>query len=301
MWSCLKGVPARPCGYGSAVSLLSIAVLCLGLGATAAHARPAALEVALVPLATTSEGELAESVEGILDFKTELEPLLWNGMDLQPQVRDRAGRLAERIVSELGVPGTVVEDIVVLGSLASYEYDDYSDVDIHVFVRIDDDQRDIDTLRRYITQFNYVNVRKYEGLTFYGYPVEIMVYTGDPSSQIQAGVGMYSIVSGAWLNEPTQNLNSFDEDAIYLDAKRYITLYNEVAAAFNARPVGFDCSRFTSLAAEMRRYRTEGIGLHGIRSTPNLTYRMLRRLNINLPDSLREASNECASINSSLY
>ena len=47
---------------------------------------------------------------------------------------------------------------------------------------------------------------------------------------------------------------------------------------------------------EMRSYRGAGIDKDGTRSTPNLTYRMLRRLNVNLTETTRQLAVECRAI-----
>ena len=74
-----------------------------------------------------------------------------------------------------------------------------------------------------------------------------------------------------------------------------------MASAYAANKKGFDCSRFGDLDHEMSAYRNASFadGL-GSRSTQNLVYRALRRINVAIPSMVDTLEDECTFVNESL-
>ncbi len=73
------------------------------------------------------------AIRAVTTFPTELDPRLWNGTDLKPEVREKSLTVVDRIVRTSGIPGLTVDAVELFGSNASYEYDYASDFGIHVF------------------------------------------------------------------------------------------------------------------------------------------------------------------------
>jgi hypothetical protein len=145
--------------------------------------------------------------------------------------------------------------------------------------------------------------RRQEGhIQFYGVPVEVSFHAERGASyQPQPGVGQYSITEGRWTVMPTQQPNNFDRTQMKADMTGFITKYNDLVSAYQKTPEGFDCSRFGAFDDEMAAYRNSGFteGL-GSRSTQNLVYRALRRLNVSIPDMVDTLQDECTFVNESL-
>ena len=88
----------------------------------------------IAPLADDSQAAVSEAVDAITTFPTELDPRLWNDVALKPEVRDTILGVVDRVVSEADIEGLTVDAVDLFGSNVSYEYDDSSDVGVHVFV-----------------------------------------------------------------------------------------------------------------------------------------------------------------------
>jgi hypothetical protein len=85
------------------------------------------------------------------------------------------------------------------------------------------------------------------------------------------------------------------------DMKKFIGEYNDLADAYAADKKGFTCSRFSDLDSEMSLYRNSGFTEDlGSRSTQNLAYRALRRLNISIPDMVDTVEDECIFVQESI-
>jgi hypothetical protein len=237
---------------------------------------------------------VSAAVGAITTFPTELDPRIWNGDALKPQVREKSLSIVERIMNESGIAGLTVDAVELFGSNASYEYDDTSDFGIHAFVRssalapeaLDDSLRLLN---------DYVERRQEGRITFNGVVVEVTFHSERTENyRPSPGIGQYSLSQGRWIEQPVKQPDNFNRATMATDMKKFIVEYNDLVAAYDADKKGFTCSRFGDLDSEMSVYRNSGFtqGL-GSRSTQNLTYRALRRLNVPITDMVDTLEDEC--------
>ena len=100
---------------------------------------------------------------------------------------------------------------------------------------------------------------------------------------------------------PTQQPDNFDRTQMTADMTKFIAAYNDLVSAYQKAPKGFDCSKFGAIDDELAAYRNTGFteGL-GSRSTQNLVYRALRRLDVSIPDMVDTLQDECTFVNESV-
>jgi hypothetical protein len=85
---------------------------------------------------------LADAVK----FNNTLNPVIWSGQKMKPEVRERLLMIAQDFKEFLGLSDLEVKDITVSGSNAGYTYTPYSDIDLHLVVDIP--QADADDVYR---------------------------------------------------------------------------------------------------------------------------------------------------------
>ena len=252
-----------------------------------------------VPL--VDEGSVATAVDSVTAFPTHLDPRIWTGLQMKADVRDATLRVVDRIVSSTGIDGHTVDSVELFGSNASYEYDDSSDFGVHVFVH--SSSLTPEQLTPVLGLLNDDVERRQEGrVLFYRVPVEVTFHAERTQNyQPQAGIGQYSISEGRWIEMPTQQPDNFDRSQMISDAMVFVGKYNDLASSYATAEKGFACSRFGALDDEMAAYRDSGFssGL-GSRSTQNLTFRALRRLNISIPDMVDTLEDDCTFVNESV-
>ena len=64
-------------------------------------------------------------------FHTELNPALWDGKTMRPEVRDALLKIADDFKTFMGIDDLAIEDITVSGSNAAVSYTPHSDIDLH--------------------------------------------------------------------------------------------------------------------------------------------------------------------------
>ena len=283
----------------SPARLVSAALLALALGAAPTQAQTAT-PTATPALAQISDTALQAVVVQMTTYPDQLKPKLWDNMKLKPAVRERAVMMAQLLFQDIHIPGLKIRDILLLGSNASYEYDAWSDLDVHILVDTTGYQGDRKTLAAYLDTLNDLNETRFN-IRFYGAHVDFAFYPKDIESRLEQGVGVYSLTTGKWLKLPQVNPAYFSREQIFTDSRHYIDAYNALATSFAAQKIGFDCQRFTVLREDLRDYRRKGMIGTGIRSTANITYRLLRRLDFNLLREAEAMAEECSNINASLH
>ena len=246
------------------------------------------------PVADGSDRSVRAAVDAVTSFPTQLDPRLWNGEALKPEIRQKTMQIVDRIVTTSGIPGLTVDSVELFGSNASYEYDDASDFGVHVFTHSADSPAD--KLNRLLKLLNDEVERRQEGrITFNGVPLEVTFHgeRGD-TYRPEHGIGQYSVSQGRWIERPVQQTDRFDRDQMAADMKTYIGKYNQLVSDYSRDPKVFDCSRFGALDDELGAYRNSGFAKgSGSRSTSNLAYRALRRINVNVPAMLDTLGDEC--------
>jgi hypothetical protein len=151
---------------------------------------------------------LADAVK----FNNELNPRIWDGMKMRPEVREKLLTIAADFQQSLGVNGLDVEDITVSGSNAGFTYTPHSDIDLHLVVRMPEDCDEV-----YQELFN---AKKYQyndehDIRIGGYDVELYV---QPSDQPHVSAGVYSVKNNDWIHIPRQIAAQVDVESACADS-----------------------------------------------------------------------------------
>ena len=280
----------------SAIVRLAAAVLVLS-GCTSAPNR----DVEGLASADGSDASVSAAVDAITTFPTELDRRFFTGSDLKPEVREKSLAIVDRVVRDSGIAGLTIDAVELFGSDASYEYDDTSDFGIHAFVRSPD--LTSEALAMSLRLLNDYVERRQEGrIMFNGVVFEVTFHSERTENyRPSPGIGQYSLTEGRWIERPVEQPDNFDRATMATEMTKFIGEYNDLVAAYAADKKGFTCSRFGDLDSEMSAYRNSGFseGL-GSRSTQNLSYRALRRLNVPIPDMVDTLEDECIFVQESI-
>ena len=77
---------------------------------------------------------LSEEVdEASFQYKQFLNPNIWsNENSIRPEIRSNLLQIANDFFDSLEIPPVKIHDIVLTGSLANFNWSEYSDVDLHI-------------------------------------------------------------------------------------------------------------------------------------------------------------------------
>lgn len=159
---------------------------------------------------------LAEAVEKHDD----LNPDLFEDNELRPEVADKIREIVDKFTESLENDKILldVKDVLIVGSNASFNYSDTSDIDVHIIAdtSVYEDKEDlaVKVYQAYKRLFNW----KYDP-TIRGHEVELYV---DPDENHARSNGIYSLDSG-WIKEPEEHdIPDIDQDAVDKIVEPYI-------------------------------------------------------------------------------
>lgn len=153
--------------------------------------------------------------------KNELEPHLWVDGKLDSRVRLKLLDIADDFIKTLNIKWVKPLDIVLTGSIANYNWSEFSDIDVHVIMDYDEVSPKREFVEKYFKTKRDEWSEAHDELTIFGYPVEMFVEDSENPSDSS---GVYSLNSNKWLVKPT-DMKEMESDPEYVKdvAARIIT------------------------------------------------------------------------------
>ena len=207
--------------------------------------------------------KLTEAVE----VHETLNPLLWEEDNtLKPEVYDRLVEIYEEFIRFIDIPLNIV-DVEIVGSNASYNYNESSDIDLHVIVNSEVNYMDKEMLRLFYNAKKGSFNDDYD-LSLNGIPVELYI---EDVKDGNATNGRFSILNNEWVKFPepityeipdiTDTLNEYIETATNLIA-------------------GTDGQAILDFINDLYMERKLGLAEDGEASVGNLVFKELRSMNL---------------------
>ena len=212
-----------------------------------------------------------------MKFHDTLNEKIWDltTEDLIPEVKEKLEEIAETFIEFLEIPIDAVLDKVITGSSASYNYNEFSDLDLHIIVDYDKVHEDCPLVNGYLNslkkQFN-----DNHDIFIHGVPVELYAEQKDQGTVHN---GLYSLQTG-WIDKP-QKIEPTDNDAA-VEAK-----FNEIKDMVDKCD---DSEEATELLEKIYNMRKAGLAEAGEFCTENLAFKKLR--NEGCMDKLRQIKKE---------
>ena len=159
-----------------------------------------------------------KEIEEDIEKHDTLNPKLFEGNELKPEVKEAIIKIADEFVKELGEDGITfaLKDVVLLGSNVSYNYTKDSDLDIHLIADSSSLDCSPELYNKLYSAYRSIFNKSYD-IKLKGIPAEIYVELDEPQAKSN---GIYSLNSG-WVKEPVQ------QDIPDLDKEAFDELFNE--------------------------------------------------------------------------
>jgi predicted nucleotidyltransferase len=217
-----------------------------------------------------AETELTETVEK----HEELNPALFDeNENLKPKVKDKINEIVNEFLKDF-VEVEVeldVQDIILTGSNASYNYTKDSDLDIHI---IADTSKIEDTLNLHKVIYNaYKSAfnRKFE-IELNSVPIEVYVETQDTPL---VSNGIYSVMKDDWVKKPTkEDIPEVDQEAIDKAFKPWEEKYRSLVNKIDGSTT--DETEIDTFINDLYDLRKKGLSADGEYSIENLIFKEMR-------------------------
>lgn len=199
----------------------------------------------------------------------ELNPLFWEGDVLKKDVRKALLLNAKRFIEFCDLDKYKFNDIVLTGSIANYNYNENSDVDIHIILNFDQINPDNEFVEAYFKLKKSLWSEKLP-IQIKGHDVELYIQN---EKEQHHSTGIYSLVHNEWVTRPTKKVINIDTNNLKIKTANFIDKINELESIKN--PDEF-IKRYDELLNKLKKYRQSGLNKKGEYSTENLVFKILR-------------------------
>lgn len=205
-----------------------------------------------------------------LKFNDELNPLLWEGEELNPEVRDTLLKIAIEFIKSCKLDSYKYKDIVFVGSMANYTYTPQSDIDLHIVVDFNQFKVDEEILGEYFDAKKDLWSENHD-IRIKGHVVECYIQN---SQEPYTSLGVYSLANDEWVRKPVQKFITVDEGNIQLKAAEFMNTIDKLEKRLkNGEDV---VANLQKVKDKIKNMRKNGLYKEGEYSTENLVFKVLR-------------------------
>lgn len=147
----------------------------------------------------------------------ELQPDIWENETLRQDVRDRLLEIVQDFFEGLEVSVEML-DLRFTGSLANYNWSQYSDIDLHAVVDFNEVNEDVALVKAFFDEARMRWNDKHR-IMIHGFEVEIYIENTDEK---HVSSGLYSVLENQWIVKPTEATADIDFPTALKKANDYM-------------------------------------------------------------------------------
>ena len=219
---------------------------------------------------------LKEVDEESFKIQDSLQSDIWKNEVLNPEVKNRLIEIAENFLNGLEID-VEMDDLRFTGSLANYNWSQYSDVDLHIVVDFSKVNKDVDLVKAYFDEARMRWNDKHR-IMIHGFEVEIYVEDIDEKHKSS---GVYSILDDKWINKPDPNGDGVDFETAQKKADDFINRTQSIEKLVSKEKYDMALDRIDRTKQKIRDMRQVGLESEEAEFSPeNIAFKILRRDNI---------------------
>jgi predicted nucleotidyltransferase len=203
-----------------------------------------------------------------INYHSTLNPKVWDNDELKDEVHLGLVRIAEKFISFLNLESLKVQDIVLTGSMANFNWTRYSDFDLHIIT--DYSALTCTDLANELFRAKKDLWNSEHDITIAGYDVELYV---EDSNDPPVSQGVYSLIKNKWLKQPEHEPPKFNDAAVDAKASGLMVDIDRII-----KTESDDITEYEKLFEKIRKMRQAGLDRAGEFSTENLAFKILRNL-----------------------
>ena len=243
------------------------------------------------PVVWGYKNKKTESLNEKIESHETLNPKFWQDEELKQEVEDKIKVITDRFVEYLNNKDIKIDikDILLLGSNASYNYTDDSDLDIHIIVEPKEIAEDEELLKQLYDLAASAFNDKFN-IQLKGADAEVYVELNDTNANSN---GIYSINKG-WLKKPKkENVAGIELDEV--EFEKWEDRYNDLL-------LSRDKDEIKQFINDLYKLRKDSILKDGEYGQGNLIFKEMRNLNYiknikNLLDMIESEEMSLESVN----
>jgi hypothetical protein len=206
-------------------------------------------------------------------MQDELHRKFWVVKDkITPKIRERLIQIAQDFIDGLEHDITII-DVTMTGSLANYNWSQYSDIDLHIIVDFNEVDENTGLVRDFFNAQKSSWNQKHD-IRIGGFEVEIYV---QDDNEPHISTGVYSLTNDKWITAPTKEEVDIDWNDV---GKKANSLMDQIDRVYDIHRDGKSKEAYDyalKLKEKIRRFRSTGLERAGQYSGENIAFKVLRR------------------------
>ena len=206
-------------------------------------------------------------------FQDTLNPKVWDRKHLKSDVRDKLMAIATDFFVGFGFDEKLIDDITFTGSLANYNWSNYSDVDLHIlvdFTKIDENTKLVGEFFRAKTSI----WNQKHNIEIFGFDVELYV---QDSNEPHISTGVYSVQNRDWLKKPSKSKRKIDLETVKIKAFSLMDQIERAEDLYDSQDYQEAKDYAVKLKDKIKNLRRTGLYTGGQYSIENIVFKVLRR------------------------
>lgn len=199
-------------------------------------------------------------------YNPKLNPAIWDESgNIHPDVASHLLKIGKDFYADVEIKAKL-QDVILLGSSANYNWTPDSDIDIHLVIDIDElgmpDKE---------TSTNYLDALKSKwnsdhNITVKGHKVETYIQDVDHKTH---ATGIFSLLKNQWLVKPVREKVELDRDLIKKIFGEYVEKIKKVIDSPSPE-------KLKALLDDIYQMRQKGLDSKGELSTENIVFKLIR-------------------------
>lgn len=205
-----------------------------------------------------------------LKMNDELSPLIWDDNNkLKDDIRKILLKNAKEFIEFCGIESLNYNDIVLVGSMANYNYNEFSDIDVHIILDFSQISENIDFVG------DFFKLKK----LLWGDMIDVKVKGHDVEMYIENSLepsessGTYSIIKNEWIVKPTKKIININVPDLQLKSADFMNAIDDLENSVNNEDF---LKKYEIIKNKIKNYRQSGLSKEGEFSVENLVFKVLR-------------------------
>lgn len=206
-------------------------------------------------------------------MKAELQPDIWDGEVIEDDISDRLVEIVNDFMEFCGFTSKDYRDITLTGSLANYNWSQFSDVDLHIIVDLASVDENKELVQEFFNAKRSLWNRTHD-IDIHGFEVEVYVQDeGEP----HVSTGVYSVLNDTWITKPEPSDPKIDFEGVKSKASMIMDEIDRVWDLFEDKKYEESLNYIEKLKEKIKNMRKTGLEREGQYSNENLAFKILRR------------------------
>lgn len=221
------------------------------------------------------------------EIQNKLNPIVWDNENIIPEVKKKLIELGYYWLEENDLPESILRDMVLTGSSAGYNYNQYSDIDLHIIVN-----KDKIGCPQLVDDFLFdkkkIFAEKHD-IKIEDHDVE--VYAQDYREKFPKNEPVYSLLQDKWIIRPTKEKVDLENPKLIKKVRYYKKLAKSLIKEKNMQKI-------VKFKEKLRKLRQSGLQRIGEYAIENIVYKELRNAKLleKLDDTLNDIIDKRFSI-----